>query len=133
MANADFVRAVADALNSGSLHRFLDVVPDDFELDWSRSRGLGMGVYRGREALEAFIRAFEEVWEVASWDERRIEELSPQHVLFLYDLHFKGRGSGIEMRRPAVQLWTFDDGVPVRAAIFQSEEEARAAAGQSSG
>ena len=133
MANVDFVRAVAHALNTASLERFLDLVPESFELDWSRSRGPVAGVYRGHAALEGFIRGFEEAWEWAEWETRCVEELSPEHVLFVYDLHFKGRGSGIELRAPAVQLWTFDGEEPIRAAIFQSEDEARAAAAQPSG
>lgn len=132
MANADFVRSVADALNERSVHRFLALVPERFELDWSRSKGPVAGVYQGPEALEAFLQAFEEVWEWARWEEGSTEELSPEHVLFVYDLHFKGRGSGIELRAHAVQLWTFDGEVPIRAAIFQTEDEARAAAAQSS-
>ena len=56
----DLARASVDAFNRGDLDWLLEHIDDDFEFDWSRSRGPLAGVYRGRAGLTEFCR---EQWE----------------------------------------------------------------------
>ena len=44
---ADAVRRVVDAINRVDLDGFADAVSEDFEIDFSNSRGPMSGVYRG--------------------------------------------------------------------------------------
>ena len=56
----DLARASVDAFNRGDLDWLLEHIDEDFEFDWSRSRGPLAGVYRGRAGLTEFCR---EQWE----------------------------------------------------------------------
>ena len=56
----ELARASVDAFNRGDLDWLLEHIDDDFEFDWSRSRGPLAGVYRGRAGLTEFCR---EQWE----------------------------------------------------------------------
>src|SRR5215208_1473362 len=56
----ELARASVEAFNRGDLEWLLERIDDDFEFDWSRSRGPLAGVYRGRSGLTEFLR---EQWE----------------------------------------------------------------------
>jgi len=52
--DVDVVRRALDAWNSGDLDRALEVLHPDGEVDWSESRGLERGIYRGRKQVRRF-------------------------------------------------------------------------------
>ena len=52
--DVDVVRRALDAWNSGDLDRGLEVLHPDGEVDWSESRGLERGIYRGRKQVRRF-------------------------------------------------------------------------------
>lgn len=58
--NIELARAAIDAFNRGDLEWLLERIDNDFELDWTRSRGPLAAIYRGPEGLTEFLR---EQWE----------------------------------------------------------------------
>jgi len=58
--NVELARAALAAFNRGDLEWLLERIDDDFEFDWTRSRGRLAGIYRGRDGLTEFLR---EQWE----------------------------------------------------------------------
>ena len=66
--NVEIVRRGTDAYNRGDLHGILDHWASDAVLDWSRSRGLDAGVFRGHGEIRAFWRRL-----LATFDNVRIE------------------------------------------------------------
>lgn len=55
--------------------------------------------------------------------------INGDRLLLHADIHAKGAASGIEMNIEGWMVWTLSDGIVVRIATFQEEEDARAAAG----
>jgi hypothetical protein len=49
--NVELVRAAVDAFNRGNLEWLLERIDDDFEFDWTRSRGPLAWTYRGPDGL----------------------------------------------------------------------------------
>jgi ketosteroid isomerase-like protein len=96
-ANLEFVRRAMDAFNRGDLDAMLELAGEDFEYDWSRSRGPNAGVHRGPEGFREFVK---EQWSM--FDDFRVEahELIPRgnHVVVPTTVRATGR-----------------DGVPVSA------------------
>jgi hypothetical protein len=57
--NVEVLRRGIEAWNRQDLTAWLDAFGSDAELDWSRSRGLLKGVFRGHGELKAF---WDEFW-----------------------------------------------------------------------
>ena len=73
--NAKIVIRSTDAYNRGDLDGFVENWAPDAVLDWSNSRGIEAGVYRGHAEIRAFAERF-----LATWDEVRIEIDDPVQV-----------------------------------------------------
>jgi uncharacterized protein len=125
-ANLEFVRRAMDAFNRGDLDAMLELAGEDFEYDWTRSRGPDAGVYRGPEGFKEFV---DEQWSM--FDDFRVEahELIPRgnHVVVPTTVHARGR-DGVPVSANSAHLYTFEDGRLVRITLYQDREEALAAA-----
>jgi ketosteroid isomerase-like protein len=125
-ANVERVRAAIDAFNRVDMEAMLALGGDDFEYDWSRSLGPNRGIYKGPEGFMEFIN---EQWNM--FDDVRLEvhEYIPrgQHVVVTATVHGRGR-QGIPVSANSAHLYTFEDGRLVRITLYQTGEEALAAA-----
>jgi ketosteroid isomerase-like protein len=125
--NVDLVRRVIAAFNSGDLDASIAEVSEDLELDWSNSIGPLKGVYRGREGLRDFWRAFFEAWEEVRWSLREGIEINRSTVLAVNDFSMRGRESGVEVAATGAQVWTIESGRARRVKLYQSKADALAA------
>ena len=73
--NVEVVRRAIDAYNRGDLDGTLENFPPDAVWDWSNSRGLEAGVFRGHGEIRAFMQRF-----LATFDEIRFEIDDPVEV-----------------------------------------------------
>jgi ketosteroid isomerase-like protein len=125
-ANLEFVRRAMDAFNRGDLEAMLELAGEDFEYDWTRSRGPNAGVYRGPAGFREFVS---EQWSM--FDDFRVEahELIPRgnHVVVPTTVRARGR-DGVLVSANSVHLYTFEDGRLVRITLYQDRDEALAAA-----
>jgi ketosteroid isomerase-like protein len=125
-ADVDALRRGYEALNRGDLSGVRALLHPDIE--WEEGPGAPeAGVHHGREAFEAFLRAWLE-----SFDDFRIE---PEDVIERGDRLIAlvrqsgtGRASGIEVEARIAHVWTVTDGYAVRWQSYASQEEALAAA-----
>ena len=127
--NVGFVRATVEAFNRGDLEWLLERISDDFEFDWTRSRGPLAAIYRGPDGLTEFLR---EQWE--TFETFHMEALEyidrGRHVVVPNKVSAQGR-NGIEVSAEANQVFTLEpDGRISRVAMYQELEEALAAAGE---
>jgi ketosteroid isomerase-like protein len=108
------------------LERALGGLRPDFE--WVVPRHPEGAVRRGPEATIAFFREWIEPWEDLHVD----WELHPagrERVLAVLTMRGRGRESGVSVEMVAGQLWTFQNGEPVRMVFYQDVEEGFRAAG----
>ena len=119
------VVASYEALNEGDVDAAMEALAEDAE--WHESEVLpDTGVYRGREAIRAFLTDF-----LASWERfhQTVEEVSEEgdRMLVMIHLEATGRGSAAGVDARYAHLWTLSGGRGVRVDAFYDRDEARAA------
>ena len=124
-----FVRASVEAFNRGDLDWLLEHIDEDFEFDWSRSRGPLAGLYRGPEGLTEFCASSGRRSRRSTW--RPLEFIDcGRFVVVPNRVSAQGR-NGIEVSAEANQVFTLEpDGRVSRVAMYLELEEALAAAGK---
>jgi ketosteroid isomerase-like protein len=99
-------------------------------LDWSNSRGLEPGVFRGRDEIREYVRRFLEAFE-----EVRIElddpiDIGDDRLIVDNVAYLRGR-DGIETQAHSAWLITFRGGEQRSLTLYQTKREAFEAAGVS--
>jgi ketosteroid isomerase-like protein len=125
--NVEIVRRGLEAWNRRDLTTWLGSFHPDAELDWSRSRGPLMGVYRRHDGLgtfwEAWFSTFEQVHlETHGFTEAGSEVVAPNTA------RLQGR-QGIEVIARSTFLFTVRNGQITCLRMFQEQAEALEAAG----
>ena len=128
--NVEIVRGLFDALNRGDLDELRRATPPDFVLDYSRSRGLDAGVFRGADTIMSLWTNLLEAWSEFEFYETEMIDAGDL-VVRVGGVRGIGKGSGVEARAQGATLWRFEDGEPVSVTLFQSRREALEAAGLS--
>jgi ketosteroid isomerase-like protein len=128
-AQIEVVRKAIDAFNRRDTDAMIVLGPtENFEYDWTRSIAPNRGTYRGIEGMKEFV---EDQW--TAFEEIRIEPdeylARGRHVVVPATVHGRGRG-GVAVHARSAQLFTFEDGHLARITLYQSREEALAAASE---
>ncbi len=121
----DTVLASYESLNEGNVDAAMEALAEDAE--WHESEVLpDTGVYRGREAIRAFLTHFLDSWERFH---QTVEDLqhADDRVLVMIHLEATGRGSAADVDARYAHLWTISDGSGVRVDAFYDRDEALAA------
>ena len=125
--NVEVARRQIDAYNRHDFDGLRAVFDPAVELDWSASRGVEAGVYRGVEAtlgwMMGYISAFEEV---VVEPERFIDV--GESVVVPNVARFRGR-DGIEVLARAAFVYTVRAGKITRMCLYQETGEALKAVG----
>ncbi len=124
--NVEIARTAIDAFNRGDWEATLSAAAPEFEFDMSRSIGPQRGIYRLAE-----VREFWSDW-VGAFDSVRqdVEEFieAGDEVVVWSVMHVQGR-DGVEAQARAAWVFTFRDGVVVRASMYQTKLDALEALG----
>ncbi len=123
--NVEIVKRAIEAF----ARRDLDAVEShpDIEVDWSRSRGVEAGIYRGREATRHFWNTFFETFDrIVVVPEEIIDH--GNYVIVLDRTHLWGR-DGIEVEARNVSLVTLRHGQIVQWRLCRDRAEALKAVG----
>jgi ketosteroid isomerase-like protein len=118
----DTVIASYEALNDRDIDAAMKALAEDAV--WHESEVLpDTGVYRGREAIRAFLTDF-----LGSWERfhQTVEEARQEgdRVLVLIHLEATGRGSAAEVDAHYAHLWTVSGGQGIRVDAFYDRDEA---------
>jgi ketosteroid isomerase-like protein len=129
--NVEIVRRTIDLFNAGEIHRAMEQVRDDFEVDWSNSIGPHKGIYRGRSEALRLWRSFVEAFDALHWDPEEIIEVDEARVIVVNHVRMRGRDSGVDVDAMGAQLWTITGGKAQRLKLYQSKADALETAGLS--
>ena len=121
--SVDVVKRVIDALNRADFDAVVDAMTDDFELDFSNSRGPMSGIY-GREQVRGFFSSFFEAWESVVFDPVELIDFPDDRVLQVGHLRTQGQESGVAVGARGATVWTIRDGEVAAVKLYQSKEEA---------
>jgi ketosteroid isomerase-like protein len=125
--NVEIVRRAIEAFSRGDLDAAVQDSDPDVEVDWSKSRGVEAGVYRGVEETRRFWATFHEAFEqiVVLLDEL-IEH--GEHVIVCDRSRMWGR-DGIEVAARNVTVATVRDGRIIAWRLCSDRDEALKAVG----
>jgi ketosteroid isomerase-like protein len=126
--NVEIVRRSIDAYNRRDFEAVRAINHPDVEVDWSASRGLEAGVYRGWEEVMSFYRRFLDVFEVTIEPERFIE--AGDSVVVPNTSHNRGR-DGIKTVARSALVFEVRGGRIARMCLFQETREALESVGLS--
>jgi ketosteroid isomerase-like protein len=129
--NVELVRRVYDAAARRDGATVFAAYDPEVEWDVSRSpmaRLVGGGVYRGRDGLRSFFRAYHEAWGHIDY---RCEELidAGDDVISVDVERASGKASGAEVEMTQYAVWTIRGGKLVRVVWFPTREQALEAVG----
>ena len=126
-SNAELMKKGLEGMANQGWEAMLPMLADDFELTTPPGLAAEPDTYRGEEGVRRYWESFYEVM-----DEIHVEPTNGYHeiedwVLAPFMLRATGRTTGIETGIEGVMAWRWRDGKAVRALVFPSLEEARAA------
>jgi ketosteroid isomerase-like protein len=125
--NIDVVRRSIEAYNRRDFEALRAVNAPNVEVDWSASRGLQAGVYRGVEEVLRFYRNFLEMFEEVTLEPDRFIE-SGDLVIVPNAAQIRGR-DGIATGARSALVFDLHDGRITRVRLFQETREALEAVG----
>jgi ketosteroid isomerase-like protein len=127
--NVQVVRRSLDAFNRRSIPGMKAENHPDVEIDWSASRGLEAGVYRGWDETDTFYENWFDMFEQITLETERFIE-SGDLVLVPNTAVMRGR-DGIETIARSCFIFELREGRIVRISLYQDTQEALEAAGLS--
>ena len=120
--NVEVVRRAIEAFNRRDLDAVVRASHPDIEVDWSQSRGVEAGIYRGRAATRSFWSTFLEVFDrIVVVPEEFIEH--GDRVIVEDRTRMWGR-DGIEVQARNVAVVTLRDGRILRWRMCRDRAEA---------
>jgi taurine dehydrogenase small subunit len=122
--SVEVVRRVVEALNRADIDAVAESVSQDFELDFSNSRGPMSGIYRGPAGIREFTKSFFEPWASIEFQPEEVIELADGRVLGVAQIRAKGHESGVAVSARGANVWTIRDGKVAAVKLYQSKEEA---------
>jgi ketosteroid isomerase-like protein len=125
--NVEIVQRSIVAYNRRDFEALREITDPDAELDWSASRGLEAGVYRGIEEILRFYRTFLEMFEEVEIEPDRCIE-SGDLVVVPNTAHIRGR-DGIQTIARSALVFEVRGGRITRIRLYQETNEALEAVG----
>ena len=127
-ARVELIEALTAATSRDEYEAVWAMYHPDVVYDWSRSRGPYHGVYSGLAEVQRFLEGMQDAWADLEFFHT---ELIPcgRGVVRVGGMRAKGRSSGVGIEATGAQLFEFEDGLVRRVTLFQSRDEALAAAG----
>jgi ketosteroid isomerase-like protein len=117
--------AAYEALNRRDIDAAMEALDPDAE--WHESEVLpDTGIYRGREAIRAFLTDFLDSWERFHQTVEEVRQ-ADDRVLVLIHLEARGRGSAAEVDASYAHLWAISGTRGIRVDAFYDRDEAIAA------
>jgi uncharacterized protein len=125
--NVEIVRRMIDAFNRRDIDGASQAWDREAELDWSRSRGVDAGVYRGQAEIRAFWAGWLEMFDHFTLEPDEYIDCG-EHVVVPNRTHMKGR-DGIQVEAHSASVVTLRVGRIVKWRLYQDRAQALKAVG----
>jgi ketosteroid isomerase-like protein len=126
-ANVELTKRAIDAYNRRDVEALRAVNDPDVEIDWSASRGVEAGVYRGIDAALLFYQGYFDAFEEILIEPEGFRDAG-ESVLVPNISRSRGR-EGIEVFARSALVFTFRAGRVVRVCLYQETGRALEAIG----
>jgi len=128
--NVEIVQRGFDAFNEGGVEGIVPFIHPEFEATTPPSLASEPDTYRGPDGIRRWFDSFDEVMDQIRWDAHSFQGVGDK-VVVEFTLRARGKTTGLDFGQDAVMVWSLRDGKAVRVELFETLDEALAAAGGS--
>jgi ketosteroid isomerase-like protein len=130
--NLEIVQRGFDAFNERGVEGIIPFVDPEFEATTPPNLASEPDTYRGHEGIRRWFESFYEVMDQIRWDASDFQQVGDK-VVVEFTLRARGKTTGLDFGQDAVMVWSLHDGRAIRVELFETLDEALAAAGGSAG
>ena len=130
--NVEIVRRVYSALAEQGVEAVIALADPEFEVTTPPSLASEPDTYRGHDGIRRWFDSFDEVMDEIRWDAHSFQPVGDR-VVVEFTLRARGKTTGLAFGQDAVMVWSLRDGKAIRVELFESLDEALAAAEGSAG
>jgi ketosteroid isomerase-like protein len=128
MRNAEVIRELTRLWNEGDYEAVLELYTED-AVHQNGPEWPEQATYQGHDAIRASMEAWHEMWQTATVELDRLEEIGDDQIVAVGAWRIRGRASGVEGEMPIFILFTLRDGRVTRLEWHSDRDSAVAAAG----
>jgi ketosteroid isomerase-like protein len=125
--NVEIVQQGFEAFNERGVEGIIPLIHPDFEATTPPNLASEPDTYRGPDGIRRWFDSFIEVMDEIRWEAHEFHEVGDR-VVVDFTLRARGKTTGLDFGQDAVMVWELRDGKAVRVSLFESLEEAVAAA-----
>jgi ketosteroid isomerase-like protein len=119
----EMIRRAYEAWSRRDIDALLELVPPDVEARPILGANIGSSVYHGKEGLRAWFEDLHQEWETFEARVTSVEERG-DCALLTFQVHARGRASGVVIDGELFHLVEFRDGLMARLEAFQDRDSA---------
>jgi ketosteroid isomerase-like protein len=125
--NVEIVERAVEGFNARGVEGVLPYIHEEFEATTPPNLASEPDTYRGHDGVRRWFDSFYEVMDEIRWDAHEFRPVGDR-VVIDFTLRARGKTTGLDFGQDAVMVWSFCDGKASRIELFESMEEALAAA-----
>ncbi len=130
--NLEIVKRGFDAFNERGVEGIIPLVHPGFEATTPPSLASEPDTYHGPDGIRRWFDSFDEVMEEIRWEPHGFHEVGDL-VVVEFTLRARGKTTGLDFGQGAAMVWEIQDRKASRLELFQTLDEALAAAEGGSG
>jgi ketosteroid isomerase-like protein len=130
--NVEIVRRGVEAFNERGVDGIVPFIDPDFEATTPPNLASEPDTYRGPDGIRRWFDSFDEVMEEIRWDAHEFHAVGDR-VVVEFTLRARGKTTGLDFGQNAVMVWSLREDKAVRVELFETLDEALAAADEESG
>jgi uncharacterized protein len=125
--NLEIVQRAVDAFNDRGVEGVITYIHPEFEATTPPNLASEPDTYRGHDGVRRWFDSFYEVMDEIRWDPHGFHEVG-ETVVVEFTLRARGKTTGLDFGQNAVMVWRFRDDKAIRIELFETLDEAVAAA-----
>jgi ketosteroid isomerase-like protein len=118
-----------EAFNERGVEGIAAFIDPEFEATTPPNLASEPDTYHGPDGIRRWFDSFDEVMSDIRWDAHSFQQVGDQ-VVVEFTLRARGKTTGLDFGQDAVMLWSLRDGKAIRVELFESLDEALAAAAE---
>jgi len=130
--NLEIVQRGFEAFNESGVEGILPFIHPEFEATTPPNLASEPDTYRGHDGIRRWFDSFDEVMDEIRWEAHSFQPVGDR-VVVEFTLRARGKTTGLAFGQDAVMVWSLRDGRAIRVELFESLNEALAAAEGSAG
>ena len=125
--NLEIVQRGFEAFNESGVEGILPFIHPEFEATTPPNLASEPDTYRGHDGIRRWFDSFDEVMDDIRWEGHEFHEVGDR-VVVEFTLRARGKTTGLDFGQDAVMVWWLRDRKAIRLELYQTLDEALAAA-----